>query len=108
MKIAKNFALAMAVATNLTLLMVPLHAETVSIPLGQQGQQSLERPPKGTNKAQVEAVYGEPQSKHGPVGDPPIYSWEYPEYTVYFEGDFVLHTVLKQESGNGNNPPKNE
>jgi len=71
------------------------NAETVIVPLGQQGEKSVERPPKGTNKAQVEAVYGEPLSKHGPVGKPPIYHWEYPGYTVYFEGDFVLHTVLK-------------
>ena len=72
------------------------NAETVVIPLGQQGEKSIEQPPKGTNKAQVEAVFGEPLEKHGPTGQPPIYYWEYPDYTVYFEGDFVLHTVLKQ------------
>ncbi len=75
-------------------------ADTVTIPLGQQGEQSVDRPPRGTNKAQVEAVYGVPDEKHGPNGQPPIYYWEYPEYTVYFEGDFVIHSVLKHGKSN--------
>jgi hypothetical protein len=83
-----------------------LAADEVVIPLGQQGESSVERPPRGTNKAQVEAVYGEPESRHGPTGGPPIYRWEYPDYTVYFEGDLVLHTVLKRQqqrdNGSGN------
>lgn len=72
-------------------------AEEVKLPLGQQGEQTVARPAHGINKAQVEAVYGEPLSKHGPTGEPPIYHWEYPDYTVYFEGDIVLHSVLKHE-----------
>lgn len=97
MKIQQSVALALVFTGSVFLSAVPTSAETLAIPLGQQGEQSLERPPKGTNKTQVEAVYGEPLAKHGPTGQPPIYSWEYPEYTVYFEGDFVLHTVLKQD-----------
>lgn len=78
-----------------SLMTLPVAAERIAIPLGQQGNKSVERPPHGTNKVQVEAVYGKPLSKHGPIGEPPIYYWEYPGYTVYFEGDLVLHTVLR-------------
>ncbi len=96
MKRQKVVALTLVLAGSLTLFALPAAAESVVIPLGQQGDASVETPPKGTNKTQVEAVYGEPLAKHGPTGEPPIYYWEYPDYTVYFEGDFVLHTVLKQ------------
>jgi len=52
-------------------------------------------PSKGMSKTQVEAQFGTPDSRNGPRGEPPIYFWEYPEYTVYFESDYVIHTVRK-------------
>lgn len=88
-----GLALALAISGN-TWLALPAAAEAVAIPLGQQGKDTVQRPTNGTNKLQVEAVFGEPLSKHGPVGEPPISYWEYPNYTVYFEGDLVLHSVL--------------
>ena len=93
-------ATALLLALSTFLASMTTIADTVRIPLGQQGEQSVDRPPRGTNKAQVEAVYGEPDEKHGPNGQPPIYYWEYPEYTVYFEGDFVIHSVLKHDKSN--------
>lgn len=44
--------------------------------------------------ASVRARWGEPQSVRGPVGEPPISQWRYPGFTVYFERDRVIHTVL--------------
>lgn len=72
-------------------------ADDVVIPVGHQGADkvSLERPLKGMASAAVEQKFGAPLSKSNPVGNPPISSWEYPEYRVYFEADRVLHTVLK-------------
>lgn len=52
-------------------------------------------PAKGSTKDQVEAQFGSPNSKNGPSGQPPIYFWEYSDFTVYFESDYVIHTVLK-------------
>lgn len=52
-------------------------------------------PARGATKAQVESRFGSPQSRHGPTGEPPIYYWDYAEFTVYFEADRVLHTVRK-------------
>ncbi len=73
----------------------PVLAEQIRVPVGSQGGEA-EMPQRGMNKTRVEAVFGMPDSKNGPTGDPPIYYWEYPTFTVYFESDYVLHTVSKQ------------
>lgn len=62
--------------------------------------EKIERAPKfgprhGIKKAEVERRYGEPVSRNAPVGDPPISSWVYPDFTVYFEYDTVLHSVSR-------------
>jgi hypothetical protein len=72
---------------------LPSLAETVRIPIGQQTETS--KPRTGTTKATVEAQFGEPISKQGPVGDPPISTWEYADFVVYFEHDHVIHSVAK-------------
>ena len=65
---------------------------TSGISAGEDGS----RPMRGTTQAQVEAKYGSPVSKKAAVGDPPISSWEYQDFTVYFEYDRVIHAVLKR------------
>lgn len=73
-------------------------SETVTIPLGQQGDHwNIERPRTGISKAQVLNQYGEPTDRTGPVGDPPIYTWHYAQFKVYFESDRVIHTVVKHD-----------
>jgi hypothetical protein len=51
-------------------------------------------PARGTSKAQVEQQFGAPTQRVAAVGDPPISSWVYPGFTVYFEYDHVIHSVL--------------
>jgi len=51
-------------------------------------------PANGSSMAEVEAQFGSPASKQGPVGDPPITQWVYDRWSVYFEYDKVLFTVL--------------
>lgn len=71
-------------------------AETVAIPLGQQGRAwNVETPRTGLSKEQVAQRFGEPRSKSGPVGEPPIYTWDYGQFSVYFESDRVIHAVVK-------------
>ena len=43
----------------------------------------------------VESLFGAPSNKSQPVGNPPISSWEYPGFYVYFEGDRVLDAFAK-------------
>lgn len=59
-----------------------------------QNKQSIPRPIKGMSKAQVSQKFGQPSSTEAPVGQPPISLWTYPEYSVYFEYNHVIHTVL--------------
>ena len=51
-------------------------------------------PPRGMTKSRVLARYGKPVSQSGPVGQPPISRWDYPDYRLYFEYDHVLHAVV--------------
>lgn len=50
-------------------------------------------PIRGMTKAVVSRKFGLPENQSGPVGDPPIYRWDYADYSVFFEGDYVLHSV---------------
>ena len=54
----------------------------------------MELPKNGQSKADVEARFGVPKQKNAAVGDPPISNWKYDRYSVYFEYDLVLFTVL--------------
>ncbi|SRR6056297_1739390 len=51
-------------------------------------------PENGMTTAEVEGRYGEPTRRGRPVGDPPITRWTYDDYSVYFEYDVVIDSVL--------------
>ena len=54
----------------------------------------LPRPHTGQNMADVKAQFGEPASTQPAVGEPPITRWAYPGFTVYFERDRVIESVV--------------
>ncbi|MCB1858296.1 MAG: hypothetical protein KDI63_08490 [Gammaproteobacteria bacterium] len=56
----------------------------------------IPRPLRGQHMEQVRQHYGEPVRRLAPVGDPPITRWDYDRYTVYFENQTVLRSVVKQ------------
>ena len=76
----------------------PTGAEELQMPvesaLPQPNAISLEMPVQGMSKEAVLVQYGEPNQKVPAVGDPPISRWVYGRYTVYFEGDYVIHSVI--------------
>ena len=53
-------------------------------------------PTRGMRKKMVESEFGHPINIRAAVGEPPISSWVYDEYTVYFEFEWVLHSVLNR------------
>ncbi len=55
-------------------------------------------PRNGLSMAQVERRFGEPLERRGPVGEPPITRWTYQDYSVYFEHDLVIESVLHNEA----------
>jgi len=76
------------------LLTSPILSDNLTMPIGSQGDQEVQRPASGLSKAKVEKRFGAPESMKGPVGEPPISIWKYNGFTVYFEYDKVIHTVL--------------
>ncbi|MGV6808023.1 MAG: hypothetical protein ACWA5K_09000 [bacterium] len=74
-------------------------AEVITVPIGQQGtaKQAIAKPSTGQSKEQVLEKFGEPASRSASVGEPPISSWDYGSYVVYFEYDHVIHAVLKPD-----------
>ncbi|MGB0965459.1 MAG: hypothetical protein ACPGU3_04770 [Litorivicinus sp.] len=68
-------------------------AQTLQIPLGQQGDPDLRTPDRGSSMSSVARHYGQPSKIQAGVGDPPIATWHYPQFRVYFEYDKVIHSV---------------
>ena len=77
-------------------LSVPISAETIKVPIGQQTHQNNEisRPKRGMKKQQVLEEFGQPIIKSEARGTPPISNWKYTDFVVYFEYDHVIHSVL--------------
>lgn len=56
-------------------------------------------PARGTSMKGVRERLGDPREVRNAVGDPPITRWVYDEFTVFFEGERVLHSVMPRRSG---------
>ena len=52
-------------------------------------------PDRGMNMRAVEERFGAPENRSAAVGQPPITRWDYPGFSVYFEHDRVLHSVVR-------------
>lgn len=85
-----------AVLLVLALVTMPALADEIVIPVGQQGsaKAAVDKPKTGMKAEVVEQKYGAPIEKSAAVGKPPISHWTYADYTVYFENDRVITTVL--------------
>jgi len=56
------------------------------------------RPTRGMTAVSVESKYGAPESKQAAVGEPPISRWEYKNFIVFFEYNYVIHAVAKRQT----------
>ena len=66
-------------------------ADTVSMP--DSAAAGADLPGRGLTMDVVEERYGAPTRVIDAVGDPPITRWVYPQYTIYFEGEYVIQPV---------------
>jgi hypothetical protein len=79
-------------------------AETVVVNDQVQVRDSqLERPRRGATMDQVEKQFGAPATRHAAVGgssqqQPPITRWDYHGFSVFFEHDRVIESVVTGES----------
>lgn len=62
-----------------------------------EGGVSMAPPRRAMTMVQVERRYGAPRSRHNAVGEPPITRWDYPGFSVFFEHNLVLHTVVPDD-----------
>jgi hypothetical protein len=78
----------------------PALAETLSTDTGNPAA-SGGQPNRGSSMAAVQGRFGEPTQRHATIGNPPITRWDYPQFSVYFEHDRVLHAVLVRSAPAG-------
>lgn len=78
-------------------LPLPALADTLSIPVGQQGDAVAGLPQLGESKRSVLERFGLADEEHPPVGQPPITRWDYRTFSVYFEYDHVVNSVLHHQ-----------
>lgn len=59
----------------------------------------IDRPKRGATMSEVEKHFGAPVTRHAAVGGgsphhPPITRWDYSGFSVFFEGERVIHSVV--------------
>lgn len=84
---------------------VPVHADTLTIPLGQQGGSNVPVPARGETQQAVLSRFGLADEEHPPVGRPPITRWDYREFSVYFESGRVIDSVVQHRPAAPAPPP---
>ena len=77
----------------LALTSLGAQADTLSMP--DAGTAGGALPVRGLSMEAVEEQFGAPTRVLDAVGEPPITRWVYPEFTVYFEHQFVIHPVVR-------------
>jgi hypothetical protein len=75
------------------------HADTFDVRKNAERSTRSDLPQRGMSMAQVERRYGAPVDKMPTAGGdaprhPPINRWRYNGYTVYFERERVIHSVV--------------
>ncbi len=71
--------------TEVSEILIPLSQDTI--------KQQANGPKRGMSMQAVEAEYGKAMKIHPTTGKPPITRWDYSDFSVYFESNFVIHTV---------------
>ena len=71
-----------------------------------QSASSVQTPRKGMNMHSVRNSFGNPVKEYPAVSTtgnprhPPITRWDYQDYSVFFENDLVLHSVVRRADAN--------
>jgi hypothetical protein len=82
-------------ALLLALPAAALHAETLVVDEQVIVRPSdVPRPVRGSTMSAVEAKFGAPVARHDAVGTPPITRWDYAGFSVFFEHDRVIDSVV--------------
>jgi len=77
----------------------PLAADVLLME-GIQSAPAIDVPRNGITMAKVRQQYGNPVTEYQAVGDPPITRWDYDSYSVFFEHELVIHSVIHHQAKN--------
>lgn len=73
------------------------HADTLLLDgIDMDAQTASSRPRAGMSMTAVESSFGAPVERRAAIGEPPITRWDYPQFSVYFEHDRVIHAVARR------------
>jgi len=61
-------------------------------------QKNFKTPTRGMSMKQVVSEFGEPKVKKAAIGEPPISIWKYQKFSVYFEKNWVIDSVIFKAS----------
>jgi hypothetical protein len=93
-----TFRFTTAAASLILLLSQPVSADVLLIDAITQApinsEEGLPRPTRGMSMEQVRQRYGLPATEYPQIGDPPITRWDYGQYSVFFEYQYVLTSVV--------------
>ena len=67
---------------------------------GIQSAPQMQTPRNGLTMSQIRQQFGSPKTELPAVGEPPISRWEYEGYSVFFENDLALHSVIHHPVNN--------
>ncbi len=91
-------AAAAVLATTTGLASLPVNEAQAEILRGTGGDFEVQTreglPARGQSQSGVRSRHGEPNQRHPTVGDPPITRWDYSDFSVVFEGEYVLHSIV--------------
>ena len=91
-----TLALLLGLALSVGTFSERTYAEVIKVPIGQQGNAgAAEKPQLGMTMELVEKEFGVPVTRSPARGKPPIIRWEYNDFVVYFEGTYVIHSIIK-------------
>jgi len=91
--ILKNFYVFFLLLSSV-LFMQSTTADELNINTVGDSPSAVSRPAHGASMDSVLQRFGEPVSRLPAIGEPPITRWNYPEFTVYFEHQLVIHSVM--------------
>lgn len=81
---------------------ISVHSEVLLI--DRASQENLNVPKRASSMDQVRQQFGEPEKIMSAVGQPPITQWVYSNYTVYFEHQYVINTVVHKSNSSEKGP----
>jgi hypothetical protein len=82
-------------ALTATFSLTSVQADVIT--LKQNAALDVPRPTRGMTMSQVESQFGAPREKYPAVGQPPITRWDYDNFSVFFEHQYVLHAVVQHK-----------